>query len=311
VLGPFALNRLNPYGNVNAFELETIRFTPQADSLSCRPINGTTFCSDFQPTEEEGFFYDKFLHYTLFNYLEDYIYPNFSDKVSFNKVVTKIDYSDCDKILVTTADDEVNEFDKVILTTPHTTLRDGDIELVPSLPSRYQRAIRFAIAAPGLRVWMEFSNRFYRNLTRFITPTGEQLAFYDIMFEYPDSDRYVLSFQDTANPFRVENTTDEILNELLGYLDQAYDGAASASLISHRVQNWSKEPYAKVSLEFSLYDFPPIQERLYFGADYAGLVAFVAQKQANLLVDEANERVGFFGRIFGLWSRLLGRRDVC
>ena len=113
------------------------------------------------------FFYreHKFYNTTWHSHLGEYVYPYVADQLELNAVVISIDYSSEDSITVETADGRTFVGSHVIVATPVTILQDGDIiEFNPPLPETKQVALQQVYMTAGLKVWVEFDEKFYPDM---------------------------------------------------------------------------------------------------------------------------------------------------
>jgi len=107
-----------------------------------------------------------FVGESLANFINRFLLPRVEDSVSLNMVVTKIDYSDSTKIVVTASDGSTYDADKLVVAVPLSQLQNNAIEFVPDLPRRVTRVINEARFSTGVRVFAEFSEKFYDDATR-------------------------------------------------------------------------------------------------------------------------------------------------
>lgn len=222
----------------------------------------------------------KFKNTTWYDFLEDFIVPGIADRIQYNSPVSSIDYSG-DQIRVLTSDDRVFEADRVILTVPLTILKQGRIEFTPALPAQKLNALDQVDMPDGMKVFLEFSERFYPDivfggsLVEYLTDDDGDKIFYDAAFR-KDSDRNILALFTVgakATPYVGYPTEDALINALLSELDEMFDGKASRTYIQHVVQNWSKESFIGGSYShYDNYDAHkilqlPIDDKLFFAGE--------------------------------------------
>jgi monoamine oxidase len=103
----------------------------------------------------------------------------------------------------------------------------------------------------GIKVFMEFSERFYPDLLFFgnvgeiLSGDSQERIYYNAAFR-KDSVRNILGlFTVGANATVYANQPTEaaLIKYMLTELDTIFDGKASRYYQKHVVQNWSKEPY--------------------------------------------------------------------
>ena len=190
----------------------------------------------------------KFKNTTWYGFFEKYIVPGFSEKIIYNSPVKEIDYTG-NNVVVTTNNGEIYEADKVLVTVPVNILKSDLIEFSPALPSEKINALDQIDMPEGIKVFMEFSERFYPDLIIEDGLFGDmEKLFYDAAFR-KDSERniYALFSVGYNTSFYTNMTEEEIIKQLLSELDEIFDGKASQTYIKHVIQNWSKEPYIQGS----------------------------------------------------------------
>ena len=196
----------------------------------------------------------KFKNTTWYDFLENYIVRDITDRIIYNSPVTEVDYSD-DKVFVKTGSDMVYEADKVLITVPISILKKGGITFLPGLPVEKINALDEVEMPPGLKVFIEFSEKFYPDLLQMGSfgeligsSSGEKL-FYDAAFR-KDSDRHILGLFTVGEPARAyaDLTTDEeVFAKIMGELDTVFEGKASSTYVKHVVQNWTAAPFIQGS----------------------------------------------------------------
>lgn len=189
----------------------------------------------------------KFINATWLTFYEDYILPSISDKMVFNTVINSIDYSG-DQVTVTSVGGQTYTADRVIVTVPLKILQENSIAFSPALPSSKIAAINNAKVWPGLKVFFEFSEKFYPTFLDFsITPeTSGQKLFYDAAYGQ-NTNKHILALFCVGTPSEQYTSLsgDALKTVLLNELDSYFDNKASASYVKHIVQNWNNEPFAK------------------------------------------------------------------
>ena len=222
----------------------------------------------------------KFKNTTWFDYLDSYIAPSVRDQILYNQVVNEIDYS-TDKVIVKTQDDSLYEADKVILTVPLTVLKKRMINFMPSLPSEKITALGEVDMPDGIKIFLEFSERFYPDMLGFESiwnlaggSSGEKI-YYDAAFR-KDSDRNVLGLFTVGEPASIytqKSSEEELMDFVMNELDTIFEGKPSRFYQQHIVQNWSKEPFIQGS--YSHYDnestkeilTEPIDNKIFFAGE--------------------------------------------
>ncbi|MEX0288045.1 MAG: flavin monoamine oxidase family protein [Flavobacteriaceae bacterium] len=195
--------------------------------------------------KDVGFTIDqKFVNSSWYHFYEKYVFPSIRDQISYNQIVTSIDYAD-NRVLVNTSDDSFSA-DKVICTVPVKTLQNGAIAFSPALPKSKLDAIEEVTVWDGFKAFIEFSEKFYPAAVAFdIQPeSAGQKLYYDAAYGQ-NSDRHILGLFTVGSgtlPYR-ELPDGELINFMLNELDSIFDNQASPNYISHITQNWNEEPF--------------------------------------------------------------------
>ena len=188
----------------------------------------------------------KFIGSSWFDFYERYIVPSIRDKMTFNTPITRVDYSG-DQVVLTDNQGGRHTADKVIITVPLRILQLGWVNFVPALPQDKQDAIEEAFIWSGIKIFIEFSEKFFPEFLEFSdseTQAGQR-AFYSVSVGQNSSSHILGVFAVGAQAERYINQSDRArLSDVLNELDEIFAGAASRSYIKHLVQNWNDEPYA-------------------------------------------------------------------
>jgi monoamine oxidase len=189
----------------------------------------------------------KFVGATWLDFFDTYVMPGITERMVFDTAVMRIDHGG-DQVVVTDAAGAQYSADFVVVTVPLTVLRDGDIEFVPELEEDRRAALADADVWGGMKVFVEFSERFYPTFVAFPdSDTREgQRVYYDAAYGQR-SDAHVLGLFAVgapAEPYQAR-TGDELRDHILAELDEIFDGAASPAYLGHIAQNWSAEPFVR------------------------------------------------------------------
>lgn len=231
----------------------------------------------------------KFKQSTWYDFFEDHIVPTIADKIQYDTPISHIDYSG-DQVVLHSSNQETFTADKILLTVPISILKENMITFDPPMPSDKTQAIQSIKMPAGIKVFMEFSEKFYPDLvydgglSAFLGGNSGEKIFYDAAYR-KDSDRNILALfnvGESANTYVNLSSDEEIIETILGELDEMFDGKASATYINHITQNWSKEPFIKGSYshheDYSLMETlrQPLSNKIYFaGEAYAEIDATV------------------------------------
>lgn len=185
----------------------------------------------------------KFKRTTWFSFLRDHIAHAFWDQIQTGRPIVRIDTSG-DRVVLTDTDGQSLEADAVLLTVPVTVIQRGKIEFVPPL-SDAKRAAFDAVDMPnGIKVFLEFSERFYPDMT--IMADGELLEklYIDGLFRKDSAHNMMTLFyvgHDAAE--LTDLSDDDVIQAVVDELDGLFDGQASDNLVQALVQNWSAKEW--------------------------------------------------------------------
>lgn len=218
----------------------------------------------------------KFVGTTWFGFFEEYVVPGVESAMRFDTPVARVEH-DADGVVITDTSGEAWEADRVIVAVPLQILQDGDIEFVPALPTDQQEAIDAANIWAGMKVFIEFAERFYPTFVETpdsYTDEGQRL-YYDAAHGQ-DSDANVLGLFSVGAQAEAFQALDdgELIAEILAELDEMSDGVASASYLRHRTQNWNAEPFIRSGYlaDVESWRLPPrlsepVGDRVYFAGE--------------------------------------------
>jgi len=202
----------------------------------------------------------KFKTKSWSQYLEKYFYSRVKNDIVYNAVVSKIDYSSPNggtKVIL--QDGTEYSASKVICTVPISVLKDGDITFKPELPKAKQNALQKNKMKPGLKVAIEFDERFYpeggvfsdigfwKSIFWLAYDYGSERGFFDALTNKGIDDRYVLSLycygalaEDLA-----KLTDEQIFEDVMRKLDRMFDGKATKHYVKHTVKNWTHVDFVR------------------------------------------------------------------
>lgn len=187
----------------------------------------------------------KFVNATWFDFFDQYVVPSVRSNIRFNSIVQSVDYTG-DQVMVNLQGGQSITADKVIFTAPLKQVQNGNISFTPALPSNKQSAIDQTEIWDGIKVFLEFREKFYPTFLEFeVNPSraGERL-YYDAAYGQKTTQN-ILGFFSVGAP--AQNYTSRSGNDLrdfmLGELDAILDNQASPNYLKHTVQNWQEEPF--------------------------------------------------------------------
>lgn len=271
---PSVLARLISDSSINA-NIEIITYSPDTvynwkDGELKKQNWGANFYSEY-----------KFKDSTWYGFYERYIVPRVSNKIVYNSPVSEIDYSG-ERVAIRNVNGEVFEADKVLVTVPITILQEGSIDFIPSFPLEKTTAINSVDMPDGLKVFIEFSERFYPDILFTGSLISEvqtsEKVFYDAAFR-KDSNKNILGLftvGEEATEYTSLITDDAIIEKVMNELDTIFEGKASQYYVKHIVQNWSKEPFIKGSYSSSFGQdesttirnlIEPVENKIFFAGE--------------------------------------------
>ena len=212
-------------------------------------IVGTFAGGELQLRKLGNFADQKFIRSTWFDFFAEYIAPDVLPKTTFRTQVSAVDYQG-DRVLVVDQNDLRYEADKVVITVPLKILQDGDIRFDPLLPPRMQESIAEAVVWGGIKVFLEFSERFYPTFLEFSdseTQDGQRI-YYDAAYGQDTTTNILGLFAvgKQAESYQAHDG-DQLRDYILTELDEVFAGKASQSYLKHLVQNWNEEPFARAA----------------------------------------------------------------
>lgn len=217
----------------------------------------------------------KFRRSGWFEFLDQFVAEPIRDRIRLGLPVTSIDTSDPAGVTVV-AGGETLTADRVLVTVPTAVLQAEVIAFTPPLSEAKLAAIDTIDVAPGLKVFMEFEERFYPDLVS-RDGVGQNRLYYDAAFG-KDSDRNVLALFWVEHPATelTDLDDDAILAAVLADLDDLFDGAASAGFVQGVVQNWTGKEWTRGAYTWGpddgLEDLvatirEPVDDRLWFAGE--------------------------------------------
>ena len=199
-------------------------------------------------TEVLGGYSDlKFINSTWFDFFEEFIVPALGSKMHFDTQVTKIDCRG-EEVVVTDHQGDHYKAEKVIVTVPLKVLKDGDIDFAPALPAYKTEAIDNATVWGGMKVFVEFSEKFYPTfLQTRDSETGRGLReYYDAAYGQNTKTNVLGLFTVGEQAERYQGLSDEEIGDLvLTELDTMFEGIPSQVYVKHIVQNWNEAPFIR------------------------------------------------------------------
>ena len=218
---------------------------------------------------DEDFKFEK----SFFDVLNDHIAQPVLPNIIYNTQISSIDYSG-DKTILKDSNNNTFEADKVIISVPISILKLNEINFAPALPSEKTEAFsKFGMGA-GMKVFLKFSTKFYRDELYGGSVCG---AYVDDTVGKLTSDNILLAFimGDQAANLHALGSDSLIANALLQELDEIYNGQASSTFIASSVHDYTSKPFIKGAYGFSTIGMgdarqiaaKPIGNKLFFSGE--------------------------------------------
>lgn len=223
-----------------------------------------------------NFIDQKFINTTWLVFFEEFILPSVNANIQFDTQILSIDYVG-DKVILTDANQQTYEADKVIVTVPLKILQSNIIQFNPPLPNRKQRLIDEALVWDGFKAFIAFKEKFYPSFIEFPdsdTPQGQR-TYYDAAYGQNTQSHILGLFAvgEQARPYQ-NLSGDAQRDYMLQELDQIFGGVASQHYIKHLVQNWNEEPFIQAAYladeapsRISRVLAEPLDQKVYFAGD--------------------------------------------
>lgn len=218
----------------------------------------------------------KFVASSWLDFFDTYVVPGIADTLRPDTRVVGIDATG-EHVTVTDERGSSIDADAVIVTVPVSILRARTIAFTPDLDAAMWAAIDDVEVWGGIKVFIEFDERFYPTFLTF--PDSDTRAGQRLYFDAThgqDSDANVLGLFAVGGPAAAyQGLDDDALRALvLAELDEVFDGAASRSYRRHLTQDWSAEPHIRQAYVADHADWRlvrtlgrPTSERVLFAGD--------------------------------------------
>ena len=200
----------------------------------------------------------KFKRATWFDFFEQNIVPEISDRIILNQPVIEIKHQS-EKVRVKTVGNELYEADKVLITIPVKVLQKEQIAFQPDLRQEKKEAINSIFMGDGIKIFVEFKEKFYPDILAFgnlFKALSEEEKFvYDAAFKKGSNKNILALFaiNEKASAYTKLDSEEKIISKFLGELDEMFEGKATLNYVKHIIQNWSKEPYIQGAYSYCLF----------------------------------------------------------
>lgn len=250
----------------------------------------------------------KFKRSTWFDFFEQNIIPEISDKVKVNTTVNAINYSKY-KIEILTNSNKTVIADKVLITVPVKILQSNLIKFYPELPHDKQEAANKVFMGDGIKIFIEFKEKFYPDILSFgnifKAISDEEKFVYDAAFK-KDTKKHILglfAINSKALAYTNLENEDQIIAQFLNELDYMFNGQATKYYLRHIIQNWSKEPYIQGAYSYTFDGrrrkiveaiSKPVSDKIYFAGealsiDHQATVHGACETAYNTIVQMINK----------------------
>ena len=257
--------------------IEVIPYSPDSianyDGGRLKSFNfGTSFYGEY-----------KFKDTTWYGFLAEHIAKGIESRIVYDCPVVEIDSSG-EGVRVRDAKGVEHLADRVVVTVPIPVLQDGDIEFVPPWPADKLAALAAFEMPDGIKVFIEFEERFYPDITLVgggpLSAAGQSQIYYDAAFR-KDSTRNILGLfcvGESATQYTNAGSDAALIELILAKLDTMFEGQASPSYRRHVAHNWSTSPYVRGSYagvasevskeaEFLAKMREPLDDKVYFAGE--------------------------------------------
>ncbi len=186
---------------------------------------------------------------TYFDVIDEHIAQTIISNITYNCPITSVDYTG-EKIILKDASNNSYQADKVIIAVPISILKLNEIAFFPALPSAKTDAFSKFGMGPGMKVFLKFSEKFYRDG---LYGGAVCAAYEDDTVGKTTSENVLLAFVmgDQATNLHALGSDNAITLALLQELDTIYNGQATANFISSVVFDYTAKPFIKGAYSYS------------------------------------------------------------
>jgi len=227
------------------------------------------------------------------NPMQDALLSRFSNvvpAVQVNKEVKSIDYSGA-KIIISgdtilsagSTEPFTLEADKVIVTTPVSILKSGDILFTPSLPAEKISALGNMEMDASFRVLLDFKMNFWGQDSGFLYGGAESPEYLNAGVGRSDGGKTLSLTVNGAKAAALSSLGKDAIPLLLNEMDNVFQGKASLNIredlndnVISVIQDWSKEKYIRGGISY-LKPGGSIEDRLNLAAAVNDKVFFAGE----------------------------------
>ena len=205
-------------------------------------------------------------------------FKNILPRVVLNTQIKRIDYTN-ERIMLEDAQAQRRYVDKVIITVPLAVLQSTDLQFVPALPESKLASIRSIGMGAGIKVILEFNQRFWDAATDSVYTSGA-VSEYRASSNGRSTKSFVLTgltMGERAEALSAQSSAAAI-QSIIKELDVIYGkGVASGALTNARLMEWGKDPVIKGAYSYPLVGGGglltrqtlslPVQRKVYFAGE--------------------------------------------
>ncbi|MCH8557645.1 MAG: FAD-dependent oxidoreductase [Balneolia bacterium] len=210
---------------------------------------------------------------TFFDVIDKHVASTIKDAITLNTAALRFDYSK-DDVIITDDSGRTHRADKVIITSPVTVLRSGDMEFIPKLPAEKISVFSKLGMEAAIKIYLRFSERFYHETTL----GGKVCAAYiDERYGKKGDDNVLLAYLmgEQAEKLMALGNDNKMTQAILKELDRMYDGKASRHFEAARIKNWTAHPWIRGGYSYSTCGMgnarqvaaKPVSGKLYFAGE--------------------------------------------
>lgn len=198
----------------------------------------------------------KFKSTTWFDFFETFILPEVQEHVVLNCAIQKVEYNG-NEVQIISENGDSYYADKVLVTASVRVLQNQGIAFIPALPQSKIDAINNTVMGHGIKIFVEFKERFYPDILSFgnifKALNTEDKFVYDAAFK-KESSQHILglfAINQKAEAYTTLDSEEAIIALFLSELDEMFNGQASEHYTNHIIQNWFSEPYVQGAYSYS------------------------------------------------------------
>lgn len=210
---------------------------------------------------------------SYFDAIDTCIAQEVKSNIITNAQVISVDYQQ-QRILLTDQANRTYQADKVIVTVPISILKRNDISFIPPLPDEKITAFSKFGMGPGMKIFLKFSEKFYRD-----TLYGGKVcgAYIDDSVGKRTADHILLAFVmgEQAAKLHALGSEAAITQAILQELDALYGGKATTTFIASSIHDYTEKPFIRGAYGYSTVGMGnarqiaalPVSNKLFFAGE--------------------------------------------